>query len=232
MQNPRSRAPHVAIQRWVTKHGWNSDLGRLWKETWHPKISQDENTFAWQMIYGIPTTLVYRHHWISITDPSLRCTRCSRLQPETIQHTIFSCPASQDIWAWVNILLTSLSTSTSLPPLTLLQVFMADPVHSTIPQFLWQILRKIASFCIWKAQNEHYIPLHPIPWNRNVVIAHIWSRVRIYVQKEWHVLLSKVERRGESFVWAESNIERLLGSNDLIYRTTLHSLVLPCSPPF
>lgn len=165
MLNQPRPAPHVALQRWIDEHSWNGDFGRLWRETWHPKSSQDENAFAWQMIYGVPTTLVYRLRWIPINDPSLRCTRCSLLTPETIDHTIFGCPASQQIWEWVNTLLTTLSASTRAASVSLLQVFMADQVNSSIPQLLWRILRKISCFCIWKARNDHFIPLPPIPWN-------------------------------------------------------------------
>lgn len=94
MLNQPRLTSHIALKTWSKEHNKDCDTERLWKEMWHPKISQDKNIFSWQVIYGVSTTLVYHHRWLSITNPSLRCTKCSHLMSKTINHTIFGCSAS------------------------------------------------------------------------------------------------------------------------------------------
>lgn len=127
----------------------------------------------------------------------------------TIDHTIFGFPTSQEIRMQINSLLTALISPTHVISVTMLQVFMTDPLHRLILKLLWCILPKISCFCIWKAWNDHYIPLPPTLWNRRAIIAQIWHRFRIYVQKEWHLLLTKGKRRGETHNWVRYDYSRV-----------------------
>lgn len=132
MQNSPRPIHHSALQKWQDRRNWNGNLEALWRETLHNSRSQAKNVYLWQMIYGIPTTLVYKDHRIPVNDLRMHCTRCTLLVLERIEHTIYECLASREIWKWVALLIT-------LPPpmptfhITITQVFLADAIHLAIP---------------------------------------------------------------------------------------------------
>lgn len=181
--NQLATTPHIAMQQWMDMHNRNGDTNKLWCKTWCSGTSQAENKFSWQLIYGVPIALVYRNRRLRVSDATLCYTRCLLQPPEIIKHTIFECRAFEDIWEWIGLLVTALLDLPHLIHFTLLQVFLADPIHGSVPVLLWRILRKVCYFSIWNDRNEHYIPLPLKLWNKRAIICHFWFRFTIYIKK-------------------------------------------------
>ncbi|XP_042948632.1 uncharacterized protein LOC122281317 [Carya illinoinensis] len=68
----------------------------LWTKVWNLKVSNATKTFLWRAcLNGIPTrdNLVKRK---AVEDPA--CPVCS-VQPETVEHILWSCPSARDVWS-------------------------------------------------------------------------------------------------------------------------------------
>lgn len=72
-------------------------------------FSLHKNLLPDQMIYRAPTTLTKRFEKKSIAQMQglrqVNCTRCNLDVLETIEHCILDCLASNQIWAWIEMLL-------------------------------------------------------------------------------------------------------------------------------
>lgn len=163
------------------------------------------------------------------THATLQCTCCALQAPEEIKHIIFECPVSAAIWTWIQLLLSTMSSSLQPVHITLLQV--DDPIHLAIPRHLWRILQKVTCFCIWKARNNHFIPLPPTPWNHSGVVGQIWHRLKIYIKKDWCALLDKVDKCEDQSDWVATELACLYGANERVYSLLNHSITMPNALP-
>lgn len=163
LQAQQRQVPHLALTKWVNQ--LQCDMpGAIWTTTWLNYRSANENTFMWQLLYRVIATQRWRFPSRDPTDPTTWCTRCTEATQEDVTHCLWSCPISAHCWRWGESILQAASGNAH-NQITLLpeHIFMAQPLpaHWQSPERLWQILKAIVSWQIWKNRNEHYMAAQP-----------------------------------------------------------------------
>lgn len=227
--------PHAAALRWVRDLGCNIP-DELWRGTWLNFRGATENTFLWQMYYRSIATQRWRFPSAPADDPRIQCTRCVLGAKEDIVHCLWGCPMSYPCWQWgQGILLASTEQRFrqgglrgSLEPA---HVFVASPLPADwlVPTRLWQILRAVISWQVWKTRNEHFMADRPSDPRRSIRKA--WHRLSMYLRKEWAYLRRKISRGRISLAEAVATMQTHFGKNQEIW--TLHGVTLqvPPTPP-
>lgn len=170
-----------AIHKAHTK--WELALARpipehIWSSIWLLYRGAAKNTFLWQLLYRVIATQQWRFPQKPATDPCTWCTRCEIGVREDLIHCIWSCVISVQSWNWGSSLLKASSPNhTAQIQLSPAHIFMAAPLTDSllVPDKLWQILKAILYWQIWKNRNAHYMAGKP-------------ANTQKIIRKSWHLL--------------------------------------------
>lgn len=116
--------------------------------------------------------------------------------------------------------------------LTILHAFLKDPIPLDILGIAWQVLHGVVCWTIWKSWNDHYIPIPPICWNKQVVGNKIWSRFCVYLQNKWDNTISKSKRLGLPVDWELDSFKQKFGSNTNIFTIVNDRITIQKKLPF
>lgn len=209
--------PHLVATRWERELGCTTPV-EIWSKTWLNFIGASENTFLWQLYYRAIATQKWRFPSAPADDIRIRCTRCEMGTKEDISHCIWGCPKSQPCWSWGMELLKACSDQRHRPggfrgSLEPAHVFIAAPLPAEwqIPERLWQLLRAVLCWQIWKSRNEHFMANRPSDPRRTIRKA--WHRLSMYFRKEWAYLRRKISTGRINLSEAEAIMQLQFGKN-------------------
>lgn len=228
LQARHRQVPHKATQKWEI--ALSSPLPvNVWMNTWLPYRGTSENTFMWQLLYRVIATQHWRSPSTPATDPDVWCTRCNLGIMEDTEHCVWSCPISATCWQWGNHLL-RLSASNREANIVLRpeHIFIASPLSDDwrVPDRLWQILKAVLCWQIWKNLNAHFMAGKPATTEK--VIRKAWHRLGMYIRKEWRFLGRKIEADKITVEEAQQLMLSRFGACPLIWN--LHGLTLQIPP--
>lgn len=228
LQAQHRQSPHSALTKWETQLNCTITPS-IWSGIWLNFRSASENTFLWQLLYRAIATQRWRFPRQHHTDATTWCTRCTQGTQEDVFHCIWACPISIQCWKWGESILQAAAVD-PLDRITLTpaHVFVAQalPTQWHCPERLWQILKGVLCWQIWKNHNEHYMAEQPADPHR--VIRKAWHRLGTYLQKEWRYLLRQVEQGKLNSIEAEQSMYTHFGSGPAIWN--LHGITLQVPP--
>lgn len=138
-------------------------------------------------------------------------------------HCLWSCPSSFLCWQWCAWLLKEIlnhrnDTLDWQVVLTPAQVFIALPLPVAwriLENFGTSILRAVLCRQIWKAWNDPVFANRRSDHRRKIRKA--WHYLGIYLQKEWHYFVCKVQCRKITSIEASNIMHSQFGSNQDIW---------------
>lgn len=185
-----------------------------------------------ELIYQIPATRHLRFRELPATDQRTWCTQCDQQEMEDIIHCIWNCPISREVWKWVNfIVCTAAPMSDRYPLLQLVQGFVAVEFQGNlgIPKRLWDTLRAVTAWCIWKARCKHF--MDATCSNSSSIIHTIWARFGIYLRKDWNGYLHKIRLGQLTRAEAINHMIRSYGNCTNVWEIHEDKLQIPPVPP-
>lgn len=228
MVSRHQSGPHIALNKWTTQLG-SPIPSDVWNLTWRAYRSAAENTFLWQILYRVPATQRWRLPARPLTDPETWCTRCSLNVTEDLFHFIWDCPVSRQCWTWCTTLLSWVSmgsrTATQLQSAHVL-IATALPLQWETPDRLWQTVRAILCWIIWKDRNSHVFGGEQSNVQRMIALS--WHRLAVYVRVAWKELLRRVRLREITLTEARSLMTDQFG--DMVKIWSLHEIQVRVAP--
>lgn len=228
LQANQRNTPHTALSRWSTTLACQIPP-QIWSSIWQNFHGASENTFMWQILYQCIATQSWRFPRSPASDPATWCKCCQLEVREDIVHCLWTCPVSASCWRWCEygLGLASMNDTVNIV-LNPSFVFVAWPLPLTwqVPSKIWQILRPVLFWQIWKDRNAHFLAQKPA--NHNRIIRKSWHRLGMYLRKEWRYLVRKVHLGKISASEAEEIICDQFGRNPTIWN--LHGLTLEVPP--
>lgn len=216
---------------------WEADLARqvpetIWASTWISYRGTAENAFMWQLLYRVITTQPWRYPAKPATDPNVWCTRCNTNTREDTIHCQWSCPISVTCWQWgAQLLQIATPNREAVINLGPEHIFIAIPLPENwqIPDRLWQTLKAILCWQIWKNRNAHFMAGKPAEAEK--VIRKAWHRLGMYLRKEWRHLTQKAEQGKITTDEAAQMMHSRFGDCPNIWNLHRLHLQIPPVPP-
>lgn len=185
LQAPQRFRSHKVADKWERELSCNIPV-TIWQRIWMNFGGASENTFLWQLYFRAIATQRWRFP-SAPPDPQIQCSRCDTREREDLIHCIWSCPLARPCWDWGFSVLCACSAvhhgvvglQGRLEPA---HVFIAYPLPAEwkIPERLWQILRAVICWQVWKARNEHVMANRPSDHRRT--IRKVWHRFSMYLR--------------------------------------------------
>lgn len=223
---------HASILKWPLHLRWQVDIDKLWKSIWAPFRSQKENTFLWQIAYRVIATNGWRFPDLRRSDELTWCTRCTAQTYEDTLHCIWSCPEVSPIWAWIRYFI-QFSVPGQHRNITILptQALLGAPLnfHTHTPSKLWQILRGVACWQIWKSRCT--MIFDEIRISLQEVVTKIWFRLKLYLRIEWDSLASKIRSGKITLNKARWTFAHDFGTDPLLYQFSGTQILVSLHPP-
>lgn len=231
VQNRMAASTHSALKKWEDTLGHRIP-DNIWDDTWQPYRSAKESTFLWQVAYRAIATQGWRYPNCPHTDPRTHCTRCDLAQKEDVLHCLWLCPASLVCWRWCEVVL-ALAAETVVtriqlqPENVLIAVWL--PHGWNVPARLWQILRAVLCWLIWKDRNNcMFTAQRPEP---EAVIRKTWHRLSTYIRLEWQSLFRRVKLRQMSRDEAKAAMALMFGYEGILWNLEDFVIQVPPCPP-
>lgn len=207
---------HPAIQKWET------DLGcqlpdSIWEERWLPFRAAKENAFLWQIVFCAFATLSWRFPTQPHTDPATWCPRCNQGIRKDHLHCIWLCSSARSCWRWCAALLGLVArpnTQIVIEPSHMILAIVL-PEEWAIPCKLWQFLRAILCWLIWKERNACIFTAQAAAPEQ--VIQHAWHRLGAYIRVKWAHLLQKVCKEEMTFADACESMSFHFGTRGVLW---------------
>lgn len=231
LQVRHRRGNHAAHHKWELTFSFPVPE-TIWSNIWLTYRGAAENTFLWQLFYRVIATQKWQFPQKPATHPCTWCTRCTTGIREDLTHCIWACEISAQSWLWgASILQMATSNQGARILLSPEQVFIAVPLPNAwlVPDRLWQILKAILCWQIWKNRNAHYMAGKQASTQK--IIRKSWHRLGIYLRKEWRFLARKVELGKLSMEEATSTMKSQFSSCPSIWNLHGVTLQVPPVPP-
>lgn len=92
---------HISVEKWQTYTQWELKPKKLWSVVWQSFLSKKEACFAWKILHRSPTMNEWRHRHRPATSRQRQCKRCMPWVTEDINHALWECMETREIWEWV-----------------------------------------------------------------------------------------------------------------------------------
>jgi hypothetical protein len=164
----------------LTATKWNvifpPDFKFQWAEVWDTERARKEATLLWQLWHRAIVVNVWCTK-ISIAIDTT-CPMCDLEAAETVLHRFWTCPCSQQTWAYTNELLKMFVSTAHQQVWAVLDwkhaMFVANPTRKfKHVNWLWLLLRGVTIWCVLIARN-HFVFSHE-RWNHHHVTTMIWK---------------------------------------------------------
>lgn len=231
MQTASRFRRHIALNKWENQ--LNVPIPEnIWMSTWLAGRSVCENAFLWQLMYRVIATQRWHFPGRLTSDASTWCSRCLRGVQEDVFHCIWDCTVSRTCWRWCGGILGLASRGgLLLVNLDPAQIFIGEPLPENwhIPDKLWQFMRAIVCWQIWKDRNAHFIEGQRSDPEK--VIHTAWHRLGIYLRVEWRALVKQIKSGKIRYGEAELAMQSQFGSNPALWNIHELTLEVPPVPP-
>jgi ribosomal protein L37AE/L43A len=176
----RSTGLHKSVRNWLENLHGHLTLKRLWKKTWLPYRSVQENCFLWQLIYRIPAKQRWRSQGQEVEAEDLKCTRCQSYSIEDVIRCIWHCSESSAVGVGPRPSATRAGNVS-------LNLTYANVIRSTSgggiekPEFLkmlWALIASICWYTVMESPMSHYMKGKKS--SASTILARVRSRLRTY----------------------------------------------------